>query len=119
MDFEKSEIQEKINEKIKDGVKKYGIDFKFLVLEIINLEKMLHPEKHEESTRLIPLAKWNEYHDYPTIPALRQYKFRMDTNGFKDVIEFGGENGNTILINEKKFFKWYLKNSIKNRSKSA
>ena len=99
MDIDKLEIEERINTKIKDGEKKYGKDFKFLVLEIINLEKMLHPEqKEEQQSRLIPLARWNDYHDFPTVSALRQYKFRMNFNGFDEVIEHGGENGNTILI---------------------
>ena len=41
----------------------------------------------------------------------------MNFNGFDEVIEHGGENGNTILINENKFFKWYIKNHAKNCSK--
>lgn len=119
-DIEKTEIEERIESKIKDGEKKYGKDFKFIVLEILNLEKMLHPLQEQKSkSRLIPLARWNDYHDFPTVLALRQYKFRMDTNGFDEVIEHGGENGKTILIDEAKFFKWYIKNHPKNYSKQA
>ena len=88
MDIDKLEIEERINTKIKDGEKKYGKDFKFLVLEIINLEKMLHPEqKEEQQSRLIPLVKWNEYHPDPSIKALRMLVFRKNENGFDKVIE--------------------------------
>ena len=106
MDIEKEEIEDRISQKIKEGEKLFGKDFKFLVLEILGLEKMIHPAE-EPKERLIPLSKWNDYHDFPTVSALRQYKFRMNINGFRDVIEFGGENGKTILIKENKFFKWY------------
>ena len=57
MEINKQEIQEIMNNKIKAGTKKYGKDFKYFVLEILSLEKMLNPTVKE--SRLIPLAKWN------------------------------------------------------------
>jgi len=117
MEIDKTEIENRIAEKLKEGEKKFGKEFKFLLLEILGLERMITPASapEEPKERLIPLAKWNDYHDFPTVSALRQYKFRMEINGFKEVIEFGGENGNTILIKENKFFKWYT-NHTKNCS---
>ena len=102
----KEEIKELINNKLSDSEKKFGKDFKFALLEILNLEKMLNPEKEEKKSRVIELSKWNEYHPYPTVGALRQYYFKKDKNGFAEVVEHGGENGGRILINEDKFFEW-------------
>ncbi len=118
-----SDIQELIDIKIKDCEKRFGKECKFLVMEIISLEKMLKPESQENNnakkTRLIPLADWNKYHDFPTVPALRQYRFHAQTNGFEDVIEYGGENGNRILINEEKFFMWHKNKSDTRKTKQA
>ena len=118
MQLESDYIQELIDNKIRTAEKTFGKDFKNALIEIISLEKMLEPDKKQQEqkqqTRLIPLAKWNNYHDFPTVSALRQYKFRSKLNGFEDVIEYGGENGNQILINEDKFFVWYT-----NRKKTA
>lgn len=103
----KEEIKELIENKISDSEKKFGKEFKFALLEILNLEKMLNPtEAQEKQSRLIPLANWNKFHDYPTVGALRQYYFKREKNGFEDVIEYGGENAGRILIVEDKFFAW-------------
>lgn len=115
MDFDKNYIQELIDNKIKDAEKTYGKHFKNVLIEIIGLEKMLTPVnqiQEPKKSRLIPLANWNDYHDFPTVSALRQYKFRSKTNGFEDVIEYGGENGNRILINEDKFFQWQKEKTL-------
>ena len=83
---------------------------------------MLNPviqNEQKKQSKLIPLAEWNKYHDFPTVPALRQYKFHSKTNGFEDVIEYGGENGNRILINEDKFFAWHKNKSASKKSKLA
>lgn len=120
MQVESDYIQELIDSKIKSAEKTFGKDFKNALIEIISLEKMLNPvatQAEEKQVRLIPLAKWNNYHDFPTVSALRQYKFRSKLNGFEDVIEYGGENGNQILINENKFFVWYTnRKSVKTAS---
>lgn len=115
MELSKDEIQLAIDNKIKDGVRKYGKDFKHFALEIIGLEKMLAPEvKEAKQARLIPLAHWNKYHTYPTVGALRQYRY-YNTDNFCEILEFGGINGGKILINEDKYFEWQLKHSKKNQ----
>lgn len=105
MQIDKEEIQQIIDRKIKDGIKKYGKDFKSIILEIIGLEKMLEDKSNtfQHQPKLIPLAKWNEYHPDPSVKALRMLVFRKDENGFDDVIE---RRGHRILINEDKYFEW-------------
>lgn len=103
MEFNKDEIQAAIDEQITAAEKKYGKGIRVVLLSIIGLLKMMNPE---QTSRLIPLAKWEEYHPYPTVGALRQYHFYKDSNGFGDVVEYGGENGGTILIDENKLFQW-------------
>lgn len=105
MDIDEKEIQEIISQKIKDGEKKYGKEFKFLVLEIIGLEKMITPAavQEEQKSRLIPLVKWNEFHPDPSVNALRMLVFRKEQNGFNDVIT---RRGHRILIDEAKYFQW-------------
>mgnify|MGYP000898830854 CR=1 FL=1 len=81
MEIDRNEIQSIIDVKIKDGVKKFGKDFKFFVLEIISLEKMLAPEPTEtQYPKLIPLTKWNEHFPDPSVKALRMLVFRKDTD---------------------------------------
>lgn len=97
---------ELIDYKIKSAEKLYGKDVKFLVMEILSLERMLTPEPKEvKQPKLIPLADWNDYHIYPTVGALRQYK-HYNTDNFHNVLEFGGLKGGKILINEDKLFEW-------------
>lgn len=55
------------------------------------------------NTRLIPLSKWNEYHDYPIISALRHLVFFEEQNGFSKVIR---RIGKKIYLCEKSFFEW-------------
>ena len=45
---------------------------------------MLHPEQKEN--RLIPLPKWNDYYDYPTVSGMRMKVFNADNNGFNDCL---------------------------------
>jgi len=105
MYYTKEELQETIENKIADSEKRFGKQFKFALLEILSLEKMLNPQEKMQS-RVIELSKWNEFHSYPSVGALRQYYFKRKENGFEDVIEYGGENGGRILIVEDKFFNW-------------
>lgn len=109
MEIDKNEIQSIIDIKIKDGVKKFGKDFKFIVLEIISLEKMLTPEPTEtKHPKLIPLVKWNEHFPDPSVKALRMLVFRKETNGFDKVIV---KRGNRILLDVDEYFKWAGKNA--------
>ena len=111
MEINKEEIQEIINNKIKDGTKKYGKDFKFFIFEILSLERMLSPEPVKKNEpRLIPLVKWNEYYPDPSIKALRMLVFRRNENGFDEVIV---KRGKRILIDADKYFEWNERKQIK------
>ncbi len=102
MQLSKEEIQSAIDEQIKFAEKQYGKNIKLTLINIIGLLKMLNPEQPEKESRLIPLAKWNDYHPYPSVGTLYQYRFKSP-EGFKDCIV---QNGIRILIDETKFFEW-------------
>ena len=53
--------------------------------------------------RLIPPAKWNEFHPWPPIGGLRYLIFHEKTNGFDSVVV---RVGRTVLICEESFFRW-------------
>lgn len=55
------------------------------------------------NTRLIPLTKWNKYHDDPTVSALRHLIFFEELNGFSKVIR---RIGKRIYLCERSFFEW-------------
>lgn len=59
--------------------------------------------KRQDRARLIPLTKWNEYHDYPPPGGLRHLVFFSKTNGFDSVIR---RIGRRVLIDEAAFFHW-------------
>lgn len=113
MEINKNEVQELINNKLKAGEKKYGKDFKYYILEILSLEKMLNPDVKE--SRLIPLTKWNEYHDYPSVGSIRQFNFH-NTDNFNELCTV--QSGKRILLDEDKVLQW-VKNRSKSSSKSA
>lgn len=56
-----------------------------------------------EQNRLIPLTKWPEHHNWPTIGALRAMIFSSHTTGADYFIR---RSGRRLLINEKAFFEW-------------
>lgn len=66
------------------------------------------------STKLIPVTKWNEYHPWPPIGGLRHLIFNEKTNGFSKVVT---RVGRRVLIDEKRFFEWADKQH-KNTSKN-
>ena len=65
------------------------------------------------STRLIPLSKWNDYHDYPTVSALRHLVFFEEQNNFSKVLR---RLGKRIYICEKSFFDWVSEQSSTSQS---
>ena len=110
MQIDKKEIEEQINRKIELGTKQFGKDFKFLVIEILSLEKMLNPiQTEKQQSRLIPLVKWNDYYPDPSVKALRMLCFYKDKNGFENVIV---KRGHRILIDEQKFFEWQSNQAV-------
>lgn len=62
-----------------------------------------------QETRLIPVTKWNMYHQYPSQSGLRWLIFNEKQNGFNDVVK---RIGRRVLIDEKKFFEWATKNPV-------
>ena len=54
-------------------------------------------------TRLIPVTKWNEHHQWPPLGGLRHLIFYEKTNGFHKVIR---RCGRRVLIDEAAFFQW-------------
>lgn len=51
--------------------------------------------------RLIPVPKWNDYHDWPPVGGLRHLIFHENTNGFKRAFK---RVGRRILVDENVFF---------------
>lgn len=59
------------------------------------------------SHELIPLPRWNDKHDWPSIAALRNIVFNENYNGAKIFIK---RIGRRIFIDEEKFFEWARSN---------
>ncbi len=60
------------------------------------------PTVQEKEKKIIPLCRWNDYHEWPSISALRWYRFQ-DKNGFnKCLISIGRK----LYIDEQLFFDW-------------
>jgi hypothetical protein len=57
----------------------------------------------QPKTRLIPVTKWNEHHQWPPIGGLRHLIFFANENGFDKVIR---RCGRRVLIDEAAFFEW-------------
>jgi len=62
---------------------------------------------NETTKRLIPVPKWNQYHEWPPQGGLRHLIFHAKTNGFDRVIR---RVGRRILIDEAAFFEWVDQN---------
>lgn len=59
--------------------------------------------QQQNTPRLIPITKWNEYHPHPPIGGLRSLVFNAATNGFDHCIR---RIGRRVLIDEDAFFEW-------------
>lgn len=59
--------------------------------------------QEQSSTRLIPVPKWNHYHEWPPVGGLRHLIFFAKENGFDKVVK---RCGRRVLIDEKAFFEW-------------
>jgi hypothetical protein len=53
--------------------------------------------------RLIPVTKWPEHHEWPTVAAIRHLIFNEQQNGFHSVVRRVGKR---VLIDEQAFFNW-------------
>ncbi len=55
----------------------------------------------KKSSRLIPVSKWNQYHDWPPQGGLRHLIFNEKSNGFSSAFK---RVGRRVLVDEKEFF---------------
>lgn len=89
--------------------KKLICDFFEFLFSKFEKSSVEQPPKNEQTIvnnpkdRLIPVSKWNEYHDYPSVSALRSLIFNKDVNGFHVCIR---KVGRRVLICEKSFFEY-------------
>lgn len=60
----------------------------------------------QKRSRLIPVTKWNDHHQWPPIGGLRHLIFYEQTNGFSECVV---RVGRRVLIDEDKFFRWVEK----------
>ncbi|MBS0607140.1 MAG: hypothetical protein JSR57_09335 [Verrucomicrobia bacterium] len=60
-------------------------------------------EEKLHTNRLIPLTKWNQHHEWPTIGSLRAMIFSSYKTGADYFIRKAGRR---LLICEKSFFEW-------------
>ncbi len=60
-------------------------------------------QKTERPTRLIPVTRWGEHHDYPPIGGLRHLIFHAKENGFAACLR---RIGRRVLIDEAAYFEW-------------
>ncbi len=58
------------------------------------------------STRLIPVNRWPQIHEWPPIGGLRHLIFNAHKNGFDKVVK---RCGRRVLIDERAFFEWVEK----------
>ncbi len=65
----------------------------------------------KDTTRLIPVTKWNDHHEWPPQGGLRHLIFNARTNGFDSVVKRAGRR---VLLDEAAFFQW-----VESQSKAA
>jgi len=58
--------------------------------------------ENETPTRLIPVPRWNAYHDWPPPGGLRHLIFHAPTNGFANAFK---RVGRRVLVDEAEFFR--------------
>lgn len=63
----------------------------------------------EQTQKIIPLNKWNDYYDYPKVGALRMLVFRNRDNFKTEVVRYVGKRQ---YIDIEAFFKWTEKTNI-------
>ncbi|MBW8036495.1 MAG: hypothetical protein FVQ79_12940 [Planctomycetes bacterium] len=73
------------------------------------------PGKETEVPRLIPVAKWDQYHPWPSPQSIRNRlhaaKGGKDPEFLECIVKVGGR----VLIDEAKFFNWIELTSETNR----
>ena len=61
----------------------------------------VNDEYPEGQTRLIPVKRWPEIHEWPSEAGLRHLRFYCESNGFKAAFI---RVGRRVLIDERAFF---------------
>ena len=56
-----------------------------------------------QKPNLIPVPKWPEHHNYPSVSGMRWLIFHEKTNGFHKVVK---RVGRRVLIDEAAYFEW-------------
>jgi len=56
-----------------------------------------------QTSRLIPVSRWADFHPWPPIGGLRHLIFNAHSNGFDAVVR---RIGRRVLIDEAAFFAW-------------
>lgn len=67
---------------------------------------MLEPNTEalqKSGKRLIPVTKWPQFHEWPSVYGLRHLIFWEKTNGFDRVVV---RVGRRVLLDEEAFFNW-------------
>ena len=64
---------------------------------------MMQNQSDHKKRSLIPVSKWNQFHEWPTVAALRYYIFNAQFNSFDKVLK---RVGRRCLIDEEAFFRW-------------
>lgn len=65
--------------------------------------------QNSTKNNLIPLTKWNDYHEWPTLQGFRNIVFNKKTNGL-DKFKVINKVGKRIFIDEANFFEWMKSN---------
>ena len=83
--------------------------------ETNSVQNLVSKKKCEDDNKLrkpipelIPLSKFNEFFEYPSVKALRQYRFYGNRNGFNNVLKYIGKR---IYIDVKAYKNWLNNNS--------
>lgn len=61
-----------------------------------------HSATDHPNTSLIPVPKWNDYHDWPPQGGMRHLIFNSKTNGFNSAFK---RIGRRVLVDEAEFFR--------------
>lgn len=102
---------------LKNLVRHFARSFAHELIEVLKEKGVLEPllenmQRHgglkgphsfSNTPRLIPVNKWNDYHDSPSKGGLRRLIFFANSNGFDKCIR---RIGRSVLIHEVEFFKW-------------
>jgi len=59
-----------------------------------------------KSNQIIPLSKWEEHFDYPTVSQLRWYNFQNTSDFNRCVVRLGGR----LYIDTTRFWEWVESN---------